>query len=242
MEHTLAIFDEHPEIDEIIVLMARGYLDRVREIVRKNGFDKVGEILEGSGTRNDTTQVALRAIAEKYEGDCNVILHDAVRPLLAPSIISDVIDALDSNNAVDVAIPSADTIIEVKEGNGRYPIIQNVPPRSNLRRGQTPQAFKLSAIQAAYDLANQDPKFEATDDCSVVLKYTPEVPIAVVSGDDSNMKVTEPIDIYISDKLFQLPGRNEHSATDDDLRSALQGKTMAVFGGSYGIGADIARL
>lgn len=242
MEHTLAIFDEHPMIDEIIVLMARGHLDKVHEIVRKNKFEKVTAVLEGSGTRNDTTQVALRAIAEKYDNDCNVILHDAVRPLLAPSIINDVVLALEENDAVDVAIPSADTIIEVEPGAGTYPVIKDVPPRANLRRGQTPQAFKLSAIQAAYDQANQDPKFEATDDCSVVLKYTPEVPVAVVAGDESNMKVTEPIDIYISDKLFQLPNRNEHSATDDDLRTALQGKTMAVFGGSYGIGADIARL
>lgn len=242
MEHTLAVLNEHPYIDEIFVLMARGHLDRVHEIVRKNGFEKVTTVLEGSGTRNDTTQAALRAIAEKYEEDCNVILHDAVRPLLAPSIINDVVLALESNVAVDVAIPSADTIIEVEPGSGSYPIIKDVPPRVNLRRGQTPQAFKLSAIQRAYEHANKDVNFEATDDCTVVLRYTPDVPIAVVPGDDSNMKVTEPIDIYIADKLFQLPARNEHMATEEKLKAALSGKTMAVFGGSYGIGADIAAL
>ena len=53
MEHTLAIFDEHPLIDEVIVLMARGHLDKVHEIVRKNQFQKVSTVLEGSGTRND---------------------------------------------------------------------------------------------------------------------------------------------------------------------------------------------
>ncbi|AZT94498.1 bifunctional cytidylyltransferase/SDR family oxidoreductase [Brevibacterium aurantiacum] len=242
MEHTLAIFDEHPQIDEIIVLMAQGHLDRVHEIVRKNGFQKVSQVLEGSGTRNDTTQVALSAIAENYNEDCNVILHDAVRPLLAPSIINDVVDALETNSAVDVAIPSADTIIEVEDGSGSYPVIKDVPPRANLRRGQTPQAFKLSTIQNAYDKAALDPNFVATDDCTVVLRYTPEVPVAVVAGDGSNMKVTEPIDIYIADKLFQLPGRSEHEVTEDVLRTALAGKTMAVFGGSYGIGADIAAL
>lgn len=242
MEHTLAVFNEHPKIDEIIVLMARGHLDRVHDIVRKNDFEKVTQVLEGSGTRNETTQVALSAIAANYADDCNVILHDAVRPLLAPTIINDVVDALESNDAVDVAIPSADTIIEVEEGTGRYPVIKDVPPRANLRRGQTPQAFKLSAIQRAYDKAASDPNFVATDDCTVVLRYTPEVPVAVVSGDDSNMKVTEPIDIYIADKLFQLPSRNEHEVTEDVLRNSLSGKTMAVFGGSYGIGADIAEL
>lgn len=241
MEHTLSIFNEHPLIDEVIVLMARGHLDKVHEIVRKNDFGKVTAVLEGSGTRNDTTQVALSAIADKYD-DCNVILHDAVRPLMAPSIINDVVLALESNDAVDVAIPSADTIIEVEPGAGNYPVIKDVPARANLRRGQTPQAFKLSAIRRAYDLANQDANFEATDDCTVVLRYTPDVPVAVVTGDDSNMKVTEPIDIYIADKLFQLPARNEHAAAEEHLKAALAGKTMAVFGGSYGIGADIAAL
>lgn len=242
MEHTLAVFNEHSQIDEIIVLMARGHLDRVHDIVRKNDFEKVTQVLEGSGTRNETTQVALSAISRTYTEDCNVILHDAVRPLLAPSIIDNVVDALDSNDAVDVAIPSADTIVEVEDGAGRYPVIKDVPQRANLRRGQTPQAFKLSAIQRAYDKAALDPNFVATDDCTVVLRYTPEVPIAVVTGDDSNMKVTEPIDIYIADKLFQLPSRNEHEATEDVLHKSLNGKTMAVFGGSYGIGADIAEL
>ena len=48
------------------------------------------------------------------------------------------------------------------------------------------------------------PNFVATDDCTVVLRYLPEEPIFVVHGDERNMKVTEPIDVYLADKLFQL--------------------------------------
>nr|WP_218852582.1 bifunctional cytidylyltransferase/SDR family oxidoreductase [Spelaeicoccus albus] len=241
MEHTLAIVDDHPLIDDVIVMMTPGYLDNVREIVRKNDFGKVSQILEGAASRNDTTQAALAALGDD---DCNVILHDAVRPLLSPRIISDVIEALEFRQAVDVAIPSADTIIEVDDQvDPNYPVIKDVPPRANLRRGQTPQAFKLSAIRAAYELANADPRFVATDDCTVVLRYTPDVPVAVVLGDDRNMKVTEPIDIYIADKLFQLTSAGDGiDRSEQDYRDALTGKTMAIFGGSYGIGADIARL
>ena len=50
------------------------------------------------------------------------------------------------------------------------------PRRAALRRGQTPQAFRLSTIRRAYELAWQDPDFAATDDCSVVLRYLPDVP------------------------------------------------------------------
>ena len=57
------------------------------------------------------------------------------------------------------------------------------------------------------------------------------------------MKVTEPIDVYIADKLFQLNSRDvPEPLTEEGYREALSGKTVVVFGGSYGIGADVAAL
>jgi 2-C-methyl-D-erythritol 4-phosphate cytidylyltransferase len=84
------------------------------------------------------------------------------------------------------------------------PLVDSEIVTANLRRGQTPPAFRLPVIHAAYELARKDPAFTATDDCSVVLKYLPEVPIFVVQGDEANVKITHPIDIHIADKLFQL--------------------------------------
>lgn len=240
IEHTLSVFQESESIDEIVVMMKPGYLDRIREIVKKNDFTKVTGILEGSGTRNDTTQAALAALGTE---ECNVILHDAVRPLVSQRILRDVVASLEEYDAIDVAIPSADTVIEVVQGSGSLPEIGNVPPRSALRRGQTPQAFKLSTLRTAYERANQDQQFAATDDCSVVLKYSPAVPIGVVQGEERNMKVTEPIDIYLADKLFQLYNDDgRRILKDESLTAALSGKVMVVFGGSYGIGHDIAQL
>ena len=240
LEHTMAIFEESARIDEIIVMMTPGYLDDVRSIVKRNVFNKVTHVLEGSGTRNDTTQAALAAMGNE---DCNVILHDAVRPLLSQRVLDDVVTALDTFKAVDVAIPSADTIIEVDERGQGIPTIAEVPPRASLRRGQTPQAFKLSTLRQAYLGASHDPDFTATDDCSVVLRYSPEVDIGVVQGEERNMKVTEPIDIFVADKLFQLYSADGRATLDDDeLRSSLTGKVAVVFGGAYGIGADIAAL
>lgn len=236
MEHTLAILDRHPDVDEIVVMMAPGHLDAVHKMVRDGGYGKVTQILEGAGTRNDTTQRALDALGEE---DCKVLLHDAVRPLVSARIITDCFAALDEYAAVDVAIPSADTIIEVGPDN----TIRDIPPRAHLRRGQTPQAFRLSTIRDAYRIAGEDPAFEATDDCTVVLRYRPDVPIWVVPGDERNMKVTEPIDIYLADKLFQLTGNDAPAVRSDEaMRAALEGKTLVVFGGSYGIGHDIAEL
>jgi 2-C-methyl-D-erythritol 4-phosphate cytidylyltransferase len=239
MEHTLAAFDQHPAVDDIVVLMAPGHLDAVRAMVRDGGYTKVRQILEGAATRSDTTMRALDAMDALGEGDHKVLLHDAVRPLVSARVIAECVEALDRYDAVDVAIPSADTIVEVTDED----TIAAVPRRASLRRGQTPQAFRLSTIREAYARARQDPAFEATDDCTVVLRYLPEVPITVVRGEERNMKVTEPIDLYLADKLFQLTSRTSPEEHDEEgYRQALAGKTLVVFGGSYGIGADIAAL
>ncbi len=236
LEHTLSALDGHRDVEEIVVMMARGHLDAVHDIVRDGGYSKVAHVLEGAETRNGTTLRALEVI----DGDeTKVLFHDAVRPLVSPRIVAECFEALERYDAVDVAIPSADTIIEVDEHN----VIRDIPPRANLRRGQTPQAFRAGVIRAAYAKAHEDPDFQATDDCTVVLRYSPEVPIGVVAGEERNMKVTEPIDVYIADKLFQLSTSNlAPSRSEEDYRAAVAGKTMVVFGGSYGIGADIATL
>ena len=237
IEHTIATMQASPLVDEIVVMMAPGYLDEIRAIVRSGGYHKVTQILEGAGTRNDTTAAALAALGEQ---ECNVLLHDAVRPLVSQTIIQANVEALQSHEAVDTAIPSADTVIQLDADSGR---IADVLPRHLLRRGQTPQSFRLSTIRAAYAKAAQDPDFTATDDCTVVLRYSPNVPIVVVAGHERNMKVTEPIDVYIADKLFQLTsGDPRVLMSDDAYRDRLSGKTVVVFGGSYGIGGDLAEL
>jgi 2-C-methyl-D-erythritol 4-phosphate cytidylyltransferase len=242
IEHTIAAMQASPLVDEILVLMTPGYLDDVRAIVRNGGYDKVTQILEGAGTRNDTTATALAALGDT---DCNVLLHDAVRPLVSQTIIAANVAALETHLAVDTAIPSADTVIQVGADSepGALDQIADVLPRHLLRRGQTPQSFRLSTIREAYANAARDPNFTATDDCTVVLRYLPEVDIAVVPGHERNMKVTEPIDVYIADKLFQLTSADTPAAlTEDEYRARLAGKTVVVFGGSYGIGSDIADL
>lgn len=238
LEHTLGLFDEHPEVDEIVVLMAEGHLDAVHAIVKAGGYSKVRTVLPGADTRSGTTMRALASLEER-DDDTLVLFHDAVRPLVTARIISDCFAALEDYDAVDVAIPSADTIVEVDAEN----TIRAVPPRAMLRRGQTPQGFRLGTIRRAYELAAEDPHFEATDDCTVVLRYTPETRIWVVAGDERNMKVTEPIDVYIADKLFQLTSKDlPEGRTAQEYRDALDGKVVVVLGGSYGIGADIAAL
>ncbi|MCQ0008038.1 bifunctional cytidylyltransferase/SDR family oxidoreductase [Actinomadura madurae] len=237
LEHTLGVFEEAPDIDEILVLMNPGFLQDAAECVRKAGCTKVTAVLPGGTSRNATTQLALDALADHPGETTSVLFHDAVRPLLSQRIIHDCVTALREHRAVDVAIPSADTIIQVEDD-----VIVDVPRRSNLRRGQTPQGFRLATIRAAYEKAWRDEAFEATDDCSVVLRYLPGTPIHVVPGDEHNMKVTAPVDMFVADKLFQLASSDAPDLSEEEYAGALAGRTMVVFGASQGIGAAVSEL
>src|SRR3954467_2968023 len=233
IEHTVAALGDCPEIDEIMIMMASDYVAEAQELLL--GRSKVSRVMSGGRDRNESPRRALAALGEQ---ECNVLFHDAVRPLLPAGVVGACVAALREYEAVDVAIPSADTIVRVDDDG----CIVEIPDRSFLRRGQTPQGFRLSTIRKAYDLAAADPNFRATDDCGVVLRYLPDVPIYVVTGDEMNMKVTYPIDLFLIDKLFQLGSHLADQHTAEELDAALRGKTVVVLGASYGIGADVARL
>jgi ribitol-5-phosphate 2-dehydrogenase (NADP+) / D-ribitol-5-phosphate cytidylyltransferase len=197
IEHAIAAMQRSPLIEEIVVVMAAGYLEQIQQLVDAGGYDKVSQILPGADTRNGSTAVALAALGDQ---ECNVLLHDAARPLVSQEIIAANVAALDQHQAVHTAIASADTVIEVDPARNR---LVDVLPRHLLRRAQTPQSFRLSTIRAAYAAAARDPAFTATDDSTVVLRYLPAVEIAVVEGDERNLKVTGPIDVSIAELLLR---------------------------------------
>ena len=230
IEHTLDTFEHNTHIDEIVIVSNPVYVSDVENIVLRNGWKKVKKILKGGKERYDSSLSAIHA----YEGgeEVNLIFHDAVRPLVSPRIIDDVCEALKQYEAIDVTVPAVDTIIEA-EGDH----IASIPDRSRLQRGQTPQAFRLSVIAEAYKRALNDPNFKVTDDCGVVVKYMPEVPVHLVAGEESNMKLTYKEDTFLLDKLFQLRGSVAPESLD---KSQLKDKVAIVFGGSYGIGKDVA--
>ncbi|MFY0512110.1 SDR family NAD(P)-dependent oxidoreductase [Streptomyces anulatus] len=245
LEHTLRVFENAPDIDDVIVLMTPSHVAEAEKIVSGAGLRKVSAVLAGGGTRSETTNIAIAAVSGRpgADEDCNLLFHDAVRPMLSQRVVKECVAALERYRAVDVAIPSADTVIVTRTHGGDGEFITEVPDRARLRRGQTPQGFRLSTIRTAYEHAAADPFFQATDDCSVVVKYLPDVPVHVVTGDEYNMKVTQPVDVFIADKLFQLASTTAPAHSGEEFyRDRLAGRTMLVFGGSYGIGGDIARI
>ena len=229
LEHTIGIFEKAIDIDEIIIVITPEYRTMAEEILLKNNFKKVSKLLNGGEIRKESSFIGISSIEDK---EANVIIHDCARPFLTQKIISDCIEALKTYNAVDVAIPSADTIIKVNENN----IIQNIPKRATLRRGQTPQCFKLSTIKKAHELSQNDVNF--TDDCGLVVKYGLG-DVYVVEGDVENIKVTYPSDIFMADRLFQI--RSNLYPEEQNLEN-MEDKVIVIFGGTSGIGECTATL
>jgi len=237
IEHTINNFQKHNRIDEICIVIHPDWIEKIEEIILKNNFTKVKKILKGGKERKDSSLSAIESYSIEYD-EINLLFHDAVRPFVSNKIIDECINKLNNYNAIDVAIPAVDTIIEVKDR-----VIKNIPNRENMMQGQTPQCFKLSTIKKAYEIANKDKNFKPTDDCGIVKKYLPEEKIYVVNGSIENIKITHSQDIFIADKIFQLKNFNLQEIYDSHFyKKKLLDKVLVVFGGSYGIGKDIGEL
>jgi len=234
IEHTVNVFDNHRLIDEIAIVTHPLYNREIEEMVIRNKWKKVKKILAGGKERYESSLAAIDAYSSDPE--CCLIFHDAVRPLISNEIIDGIVKALETYNAVDVAVPATDTIIQV---DAKGEVIEKIPDRRFLRRGQTPQAFRQRVIRQAYDIALKDPEFTSSDDCGTVVKYLPQEKVYVVPGEEANMKLTYKEDSYLLDKLFQLRSTSVHGEADFTL---LKDKVLVVYGGNSGIGAEIATL
>ena len=196
VERCVAAFETAPGIDEILVVMARGYTGRV-EALLADRYRKVTTVIEGGQDRADSVRAALAAIASRAAEDCGVLLHDAARPLVDQRIIADCVAALREHDAAGVAVPASDTMVVT--GNG---VMQSMPRRETLHRCQTPQCFRLPVITRAHELAAADPGYSPTDDCGVVMRYLPDVPVHIVPGSERNIKVTYPQDLAVAETLL----------------------------------------
>jgi 2-C-methyl-D-erythritol 4-phosphate cytidylyltransferase len=199
IERCVAAFEQAPGIDEILVVMARGYTEPVKVMLADGCYAKVTAVIEGGVTRPDSTRAALAAVTGL--GECGVLLHDAARPLVDQRIIADCVAALGVHQAVGVAVPASDTIVVVSEDG----VMLSAPRRETLQRCQTPQCFRLSVIARAHELAAADPDYTPTDDCGVVLRYLPDVPVHIVPGSERNIKVTYPQDLAVAEALLSVP-------------------------------------
>ena len=217
LEHAVTAFEQADCIDEVCIVMHPDYIMHAEQMLLANAWQKVRHIISGGKERWESSVNAIRQVkGERLEArgeennwqlpiaNCqntiNLLLHDAARPFVSQEIIANVCEALKEHEAVVVAVPSTDTVYEMKDGK-----VARIPNRATIMRAQTPQAFRLELIAEAYtkalgvDSLSADACAEvhlpATDDCGVVFNYLPEVSVHIVLGEEQNKKITFKEDI-----------------------------------------------
>ncbi len=187
---SIAAFERNPRVTDILVVVNAQVRQAVEQLIAAAGYTKVQAVIDGGAERSDSTEAALRMLADHgVPADAKGLIHDSVRPFVSQAQIDGCIDALDEFKAATVACPSTDTILLTQDLGDRETVVQ-VPERRHSFRAQTPQAFRFETIRTAYDLAADDPDFRPTDDTRVVVDYLPNEPVAIVGGSPLNMKVT----------------------------------------------------
>ena len=193
LARTLRIFENSPIIDEIVLVVPEAEIRAVREMVGAVGAKKVAKIVPGGPQRQDSVQRGLEA------ADCVhdlVVVHDGVRPFLAPGLLADAVAAGRRHGAATLGIPAKDTIKEVDGGGW----IVRTLDRSRFWLMQTPQVFRRELLQRAFAAAMEE-GFTGTDDAVLVERIG--VAVKIVSGSADNIKITTPEDLRFAEAFLQ---------------------------------------
>lgn len=252
LEHTLSNIAGCEAIDQIVVVSREEILGDIQKIVGQFNSVEI-KVVPGGDTRTLSSLEGLYAI----DGDpqTKVLIHDVVRPFISHKLINECFEALDTYDAIDVVIPSSDTLVEVENGGKT---IKNVPDRSQFRRGQTPQGFRLGKLMEVMIESQAHDLSDITDDCGLYQRLRPGERIGLVMGDDSNIKITHPLDLVIAEQLvlkgalqgpisetLALPDGmkcvifGDTSGLGFNLKSKLEQNGVEVFGASRSTGCDV---
>ena len=199
LEYSIEAFEKNKFIDEIIIVSHIEHIDRVKEIIKKRDYIKVKNIVAGGETRQESSFNGVFSVEDE---EANVLIHDAVRPFVGQRIIDDCINALQFCKAVNVAVETSDTIIELDDENN----LKSTLKRNALRRVQTPQGFDINLIKQAHKKAFDGKKKTFTDDCSLIEYYNLSK-IKVIEGDMNNIKITYPQDLKLAEFLIDFYDR-----------------------------------
>lgn len=188
MMHTIKAFSDYSKNIKFVLVLPEDCMDDWARIEGQFPLKIDYKICPGGDTRFDSVKNGLGMI----EGDGLVAIHDAVRPLISVSLISECfLLAAQTGNAIPV-IPLQDSIMELS-GDESRPI-----DRDKFRSVQTPQVFDLGLIRKAYEQAYRS---SFTDDASVAQSFGAK--IHLLEGEKRNIKITTQEDLLLAEAYLK---------------------------------------
>lgn len=189
--HTLAVFEDHPQIEAIYVACLADWVEWLSGYVRDAEITKVRRIVPGGDLAQQSIRHALDAAADQWPQDTIVLVHDAVRPIIDADLISTVISNAERYGNAVTCVPASETIVLSDDGESATELL----PRSRSYIAQAPQAFGLGALQAAHrHYVEVDPSYHDVVDSATLMAHCGHR-IRVVPGSHGNIKVTYPVDV-----------------------------------------------
>ncbi len=197
--HTIEKFCMNDKFEKIIVLTPYDWMNYTKNLINKYIPENENiVVVEGGDLRNDTIMAAINFIESNYEitEEDIIVTHDSVRPFVSYRIIEENINKALEFGACDTVIPATDTIVESMDSE----IISNIPDRSAMYQGQTPQSFKIIQLKELYNDLTEQEKEILTDACKIfVLK---DKKVALVAGDVTNIKITYLYDLRVANSIL----------------------------------------
>lgn len=202
--YALQAFEES-EVDMVVLVTGKEEIEYCQtEIVEAFGFEKVKAVVSGGKERYHSVARGLVALKELSAETEIVLIHDGARPFVTPAMISNLIDETRKKEACVIGTPVKDTIkIADEEG-----YCAQTPPRNKVWAVQTPQSFSFNLVSEAYEklLSCEEELLVRgvviTDDAMVVENMT-EKKVALVEGEYTNIKLTTPEDLVISEAFLK---------------------------------------
>ncbi|MBD2088878.1 2-C-methyl-D-erythritol 4-phosphate cytidylyltransferase [Microcoleus sp. FACHB-1515] len=151
-------------------------------------------LISGGTTRQESVYRGLQALPAVAD---RVLIHDGARCLATPDLFDRCAEALVKHSGLIAAVPVKDTIKLVESGS--LQIAQTID-RSRLWAAQTPQGFEVEKLRRCHAQAEQQ-HLEVTDDAALFEHFG--LPVQIVPGEDTNLKVTTPVDLAIAEYILQ---------------------------------------
>lgn len=195
--YTLELFDNHPDIDGIVVVCVADWIPFLKKMLKKFEINKVVDIVEGGETGQLSIYNGLRALKNKYEEDNNIVLiHDGVRPLITEETISANIETATKYGSCITCIKASETLV-VKE-----PDELSIPERSASYIARAPQTFNFTDIMAAHTRALAEGHSNFIDSCTMMSKYGYK--LHLIEGPVENIKITTPTDFFLFRAMVEV--------------------------------------
>ncbi len=188
---SLSAFEKSPSVQAIVLVVPADDVLRLAPMAKRWAFKKLTAIVSGGKTRADSVREGLLVVpaSARY-----VAVHDAVRPLVQPQLIEEVIRAARTSRAALAACPSKDTVKIAGPGH----FVKASPARETVWLAHTPQVFEKKLLERANKMGR---RAAVTDDAQLVERLG--VRVKLVESPADNMKVTVPTDYVLARKILE---------------------------------------